>query len=316
MNEPTPVVIIAGPTASGKSQLALALAEALNGVVINADSMQVYRELHILTSRPGEEDLARAPHRLYGVLSGAERCSAGRWRALAVAEIEAAREAGRVPVIVGGTGFYIKALMDGLSPIPEVPEAHANAADARYREQGGAAMLAALAARDPETAARLAAGDRQRLVRAWAVLEATGRPLSDWQREAPPVAEAGHRFHTVVLEPPRAELYAACDARFDAMLAAGALDEVRALDALGLDPGLPIMRALGVPELRRCLAGETPREQAVSAAKQATRNFAKRQYTWFRHQIQPSARIGAQYSESLEPEIFSDIRHFLLTRPV
>lgn len=313
------VVVLAGPTASGKSRLALAIAEAFDGVVINADSMQVYRELRILSGRPDAAALARAPHRLYGVLPASERCSAGRWRSMAEAEIEAARGAGRLPIVTGGTGLYIKALMEGLAPIPEIPAAARRAARARLRRQGGEAMLAELARRDPETAARLCAGDCQRLVRAWEVLEATGHGLSEWRQEPPEIGAAGRpgrdggRFLTLLLEPPRQALYAACDARFDEMLKAGAVAEVRALDALGLDPELPAMKALGVPELRRHLRGELTLGEAAARARQATRNYAKRQTTWFRHQLTPSRVISAQFSERVVDEIFPYIRQFLLT---
>ncbi|MDJ0948637.1 MAG: tRNA (adenosine(37)-N6)-dimethylallyltransferase MiaA [Alphaproteobacteria bacterium] len=314
MPESIPVLIVAGPTASGKSALALRLAEALDGEVINADSMQVYRELRILTGRPNDEDLARAPHRLYGVLTGAERCSVGRWRALAVEAIVAADESGRLPIVAGGTGLYLKALVEGLAPIPDIPLAFVQDAARRHEALGGAAMHEALAARDPAGAARIPAADKQRLVRAWAVLDATGRPLADWQAETGTPELEPFAFHSILLDPPRDALYAACDARFDGMMAAGALDEVRALEALSLDPELPLMKAVGVPELRRHLAGELPLEAAVAQAKQATRNYAKRQFTWFRHQLHPSATIGAQYSESFDDEIFPNIRQFLLTQ--
>jgi len=311
-----PVVIVTGATASGKSGLALALAEAFGGVVINADSMQVYRELSILTARPTAPMLARAPHRLYGVLAGGERCSAGRWRALALAQIEACHAAGQLPVVVGGTGLYLRALQDGLNAVPEVPAALRAAARALHDDLGGARFHAALGARDPVMAARLRPSDTQRLIRAWEVLEATGRSLAAWQAaEAPDTPPL--RFRTLVCLPPRADLYAACDARFLAMIAAGALDEVRALNALGLDPSLPIMKALGVAELSRHLAGAQSLEAAIARAQQATRNYAKRQMTWLRTQVSwDGARapmLVEQYSESLHSDIFSDIRRFVLT---
>lgn len=280
----TPVLVIAGPTASGKSRLALDLASARRGTVINADSMQVYRELRILTARPGVAEMERAPHRLYGILSAAEACSAARWRALAVAAIEEARGEGRLPILVGGTGLYLKALFEGLADIPPIPSAVRDAARARHRELGGEAFRAELACRDPDSAARLAAGDTQRLIRAWEVVEGTGRPLPAWQR-AGAAEKTGYVYRTILVMPPRDALYAACDARFDAMVAAGALDEVRALMALGLDPALPAMKSLGVRELARHLAGEGSLEQAGEKARQATRNYAKRQTTWFRNQL-------------------------------
>ncbi|MCX7354403.1 MAG: tRNA (adenosine(37)-N6)-dimethylallyltransferase MiaA [Alphaproteobacteria bacterium] len=282
----TPVLVIAGPTASGKSRLALDLAAARRGTVINADSMQVYRELRILTARPGAAEMARAPHRLYGVLSAAEPCSAARWRVLALAAIEEARSQGRLPILVGGTGLYLRALFSGLAEIPPIPQEVREAARARQRDLGGEAFRAELARRDPESAARLAAGDTQRLVRAWEVVEATGRTLPEWQR-AGGAGTGAHVYRTILLMPPRDALYAACDARFGAMVTAGALDEVRALLAFGLDPALPALKSLGVRELARHLAGEWTLEQAEEKARQATRNYAKRQTTWFRHQLAP-----------------------------
>lgn len=307
-------LIVAGPTASGKSGLALALARRLGGVVINADSMQVYRDLAILTARPGAADLAAAPHRLYGVWDGAERSTAARWRAAAEAELADARAAGRLPILTGGTGLYLHALTEGLAEIPPVPDAALADAIALHRRLGGAAFRERLAERDPALAARLEPGDSQRLVRAWAVAEATGRPLSAWQAAPPSGPPPGWRFRTILLDPPRAELYAACDRRFGVMMAAGAVDEVAALLARDLDPGLPVMKAVGVPELAAYLAGRIARDEAVEQAARATRRYAKRQVTWFRHQLAgapatpcrpPVLVIDRQYVESLEAEIFS-----------
>lgn len=309
------VVAVVGPTASGKSALALALAEALDGVVINADSMQVYRELAILTARPGPDVVARAPHRLYGTLPAAEPCSAARWRDLALGEIAAALASGRTPIVVGGTGLYLRALVEGIAEIPPVPPAVRAAAEARLAEIGGAAFRAELAGRDPETAARLSDNDRQRLVRAREVVDATGRPISAWQRGPTLAPPPGLLFDLIALLPPREALHAACDGRFDAMMAAGAVEEVAALDALGLDPSLPAMKALGVPELRRFVRGELDRAVAVERAKTATRRYAKRQTTWFRHQlpsvggnIRATQVIHAQYSDLLPGEILTKIR--------
>jgi tRNA dimethylallyltransferase len=317
-----PVVIVTGPTAGGKSGLALDLAEAFDGVVINADSMQVYRELEILTARPGAEALARAPHRLYGTLPGHQRCSAGRWRALALAEIAAAHAAGKLPLVVGGSGLYLRALTEGLAEVPEVPVALREAAEARHRDLGGPRLHAELAARDPVMAARLEPGDSQRLIRAWEVLEATGRSLAAWQAEGAPNGSAGPgagagRFLRLVRLPPRAALYAACDARLCAMIERGALEELRRLRKRGLDPRLPVMRALGVRELGRHLDGALSLDAAVARAQQATRNYAKRQMTWLRTQRLPDTvetlTLNEQYSKSLDPKIFANIRRFLLT---
>ena len=312
-SEAEPIVIIAGPTASGKSALALDAAEEFTGTVINADSMQVYRELRVLTARPTDGDEARVPHRLFGALSVTEACSAGRWLRMAQAEIEAARAAGRLPILVGGTGLYLKALTDGLAPVPGVPPGIRSEAHRLHARLGGEAFRAELAKVDAEAARRLEAGDSQRLIRAFEVVLATGRPLADWQRQGAGGPATDARFATIVLAPPRDALYAAIDARLDTMIEEGALDEVAALDRLGLDAGLPAAKAVGVPELRRHLRGEITLDEALDSTKRASRNFAKRQLTWLRHQMPGAHVVPAQYSESLRPEIFSFICRFLLT---
>ena len=308
-----PVVVIAGPTASGKSKLALEAARAFGGAVINADSMQVYRELRILTARPSPEEEALVPHRLYGVMSAAERCTAGHWAQLATAAVREAVSAGRLPIVVGGTGFYINALMHGLSAIPEVPqEARAEAA-ALHAALGAEAFHAELARVDPAAAARLPAADTQRVTRAYEVWLATERPLSAWQAEPPvrPLPDAA--FQVFVLDPPRAELTAAIDRRLEAMMAAGALDEVRGLKEMALDPTLPATKALGVPDLLAYLEGRVGYDAAVAAAKLQTRQFAKRQASWFRTQVGPADRVSEQFSERLTAKIFPKIREFVLT---
>ena len=277
------MIVIGGPTASGKSALAVDLAERLDGVVINADAMQVYRELAILTARPGDVDLCRARHRLYGTVPAAQPCSAAHWRDLAVAEIRRAHADGRRAIVAGGTGLYIRTLMRGIAAIPPVPAAVRDACRAELAAAGAPALHARLTAADPVTAARLSPNDSQRIARAWEVLQATGRPLSAWQ--ADPLPQVPFAFRTVVLLPPRPWLNQRCDARFLAMVDAGAVAEVAALDPAGLDPALPAMRALGVPQLRAHLAGETTLAAAVAAAQSATRAYAKRQTTWFRHQL-------------------------------
>jgi len=313
---PPTVVIVAGPTASGKSALALALAEECDGTIINADSMQVYRDLPVLTAQPGAVARARVPHRLYGVIDAAERCSAGRWRGLALVEIERAQAERRLPIVAGGTGLYLRALLEGLAPVPPVSAGAREAARALHTRLGGVAFREALAALDPETARRLEPGDTQRLIRAYEVAAATGRPLADWQREQGP--PPGLTAAAILLLPPRPALYAACDARFVAMMERGALAEVEALLARQLDHSLPAVKAVGVAELADFLAGRSTREAAVAAAQQATRRYAKRQFTWFRHQLPETEHlqrhvIAAQFSESLLPEIFSFIRQFMLT---
>lgn len=306
-NAQFPVVIVAGPTGSGKSALALALAEKFNGTVINADSMQVYRDLRILTARPSEEDEARAPHRLYGVLDAAEHCSAARWCGMAVAAVEEARAASRLPILCGGTGLYLKALTEGLSPMPEIPDATRSDLRRRYSDGNGGALHQALAAADPRSAAVIPPTDRQRMLRALEVWQATGRSLQDWQALPPEPVLPDAEFHTIVLLPPRQPLYDSCDDRLRGMIASGAIEEVRALKALNLDPELPAMKALGVDALMQHLDGVLDLDTAVAAAQQATRRYVKRQFTWFTRQIIADLSVEEKYSEKLEDRIFSFI---------
>lgn len=310
---PAPAIIVVGPTASGKSELALRLAETFNGVVINADSMQIYRELPILTACPGPEDTARAPHRLYGVLSGAERCSAGRWRTLALAECAAAAARNQLPILTGGTGLYVKALTEGIAPVPDVPADIRTAAAERLAEIGHAAFHAALAEIDPQSAARIPVGNTQRLIRAWEVWQATGKPLSYWHALPTDGPPPQWRFRTLCLRPPRDVLYARCTRRFDAMIAAGALAEVAALAGHDLPTDAPIRKAVGVRALSAHLAGTLSLADAVAAASRETRRYAKRQLTWFRHQLADAEILPAQYSERLWSDVGNDIRRYLLT---
>ena len=273
--------------------------------------MQVYRELRVLTARPGDADLARTPHHLYGVLPAAERCSAARWRSMAVAVLEDLHATGRVPVVVGGTGLYLRALMEGLADVPAVPEDMRRAARARRAALGAGAFHAELSARDPVMGARLDPGDTTRTLRAWEVLEATGRSLADWQALPADGPPPGFRFLPVFVDPPRDVLYARCDRRFGTMMDEGALDEVRALDTLGLDPGLPAMKALGVPELRAHLRGDRALDDAVAHARMQTRRYAKRQVTWFRHQwaaLHGWHVSNAQQTENLITELSRILR--------
>lgn len=278
-------ILIAGPTASGKSALAMELAEAENGVVINADSMQVYRELRVLTARPSDEDEARLPHRLYGHVPGADGYSAGRYCKDAAAAIAAAQGEGQKPIIVGGTGLYFRALLGGLSPIPEI------APDVRSYWRGQGETLGPkrlhdeLTRRDPEMASRLRPTDPQRLMRALEVLDSTGRSLADWQKQPGTPVLDGARCRKLIVLPERDLLYARCDQRFDMMLENGAVPEVQALLQLQLNPDLPIMRALGVRPIKQYIAGEITREDAVTFAKTETRQFAKRQMTWLRRNM-------------------------------
>ncbi len=301
-----PVIVIAGPTASGKSALALSLAQELSGEVINADSMQVYRDLRVLTARPSPEEEAAVPHRLYGQIDAAERHSAGIWREQALAAIETAYQTGRRPIVTGGTGFYIETLTHGLSPMPEVPLEVISHLVERAEFAGLPKLFQELMAADPVSAARIGPTDRQRVVRALAVMRSTGRPLSEWQQH-PPVGPP-FRVQAFWLSPPRDVLYERCNQRLEAMLAAGALAEVEALLARRLDPALPAMKALGVAELAAYLRGKMQRAEAVDAAQQATRRFAKRQLTWFRNRLGNAERFDAQFSERLICQILKKIR--------
>ena len=274
-------VLIAGPTASGKSREALALAQQINGVVINADSMQVYREAPILTAQPSNADKALAPHLLYGHVSARDVYSVGRWREDAIAAL--AQAGGRTPIFVGGTGMYFSALTDGLADIPPTPDAVREEARALLREIGVERLHARLAERDPLTASKLRPSDPQRVLRAYEVFEATGRPLVEWQ-EAPaaPVLKDA-KIAAFVLDPPRPELRARIAARFAQMVEQGGLEEAAAL--AGLDPALPAAKLLGLRPLQALAAGELGKDAALEAAITATRQFAKRQMTWFRHRM-------------------------------
>ena len=278
-------VLIAGPTASGKSALALTLAEALGGTIINADAMQVYRDLRVLTARPSPAEEARVPHLLYGHVDAAENYSVGRWCVDAGAALSAVERGGRLPILTGGTGLYFKALTRGLAAVPPIPAQIRAAVRARLEREGIAALYAELSERDGATARRLMPGDRARITRALEVVLATGRSLTDWHREGMTPALDPPLAVKVFLDVDRAELYRRIDARFDAMLRAGALDEVRALASRRLDPALPAMKAHGVPWLIRHLNGEIDLAAAVEAAKRDTRRYTKRQATWFRHQL-------------------------------
>jgi len=278
-------ILIAGPTASGKSALALRLADKLGGVIVNADSMQVYRDLRVITARPTPGEEARAPHRLYGEVDAAENYSTGQWLRDVAYVLDEVKAQGRVPILVGGTGLYFKALSAGLAAVPPIPADIRAQVRARLQSEGAPALHAELARLDPATAQRITCNDRSRVARALEVALATGRPLSDWHREGlPPLIDA-KRAAKVFVTCERAELVARIEARFAAMLEAGALEEVRALAARKLDPLLPAMKAHGVPWLVRHLAGEITLDEAAAGAIMDTRRYAKRQLTWFRNQI-------------------------------
>jgi len=306
------IIVIGGPTASGKSAIAMGLARELNGAVINADSMQVYAELPILTAQPDAAARAAVPHRLYGVLSAAEICSAARWADMAWAAVDDAVRAGLQPIVVGGTGLYIQVLMRGLSPVPEIAPEIRQETRKLLGQLGPEAFHARLAGRDPAGTARLRPTDPQRLARAWEVLEATGRSLADWQAEGSPVRQ-DVEFLPFVLNPDREALYEAIDRRFAEMVQGGALEEVSALSRMDLPAQVPALKALGVQELLSHLAGETDMPAAIAAGQQSSRRYAKRQMTWFRNQLKEANFISFNHTletslERILPEIFSVIR--------
>lgn len=285
-------LLIMGPTASGKSALALAVAERVGGEIVNADSMQVYRDFRILTARPSPQEEARAPHRLYGHVDAAELYSTGRWLAEALAAIAAIRGRGATPILVGGTGLYFKALTQGLADIPAADPDLRAALRERAAREGAPALHAELAARDPATAARLAPNDAPRILRALEVLETTGESIGAFQA-ATHAPLAREEWAGLALAPARDALYAAIDARFDAMLAAGALDEVRAFAARRLDPALPAMKAHGAPALMAHLRGELSLAEAAEIGKRDTRRYAKRQFTWIAGQMPDWPRVSS-----------------------
>ena len=279
LNKP-PVALIAGPTASGKSELALRLAEATGGAIVNADSAQVYRDLPVLSAAPSAEERTRAEHLLYGVLDGAQPCSAADWAEMAKAEIARLHRQGRLPILVGGTGLYLRTLLDGIAPVPLID------ADIRAKVRGSsvAENLSELMPLDPVAATTLHPGDTTRIARALEVVKSTGKTLAEWQRAREGGIGDEIELRPLVLLPPRPWLYERCDLRFARMVENGALKEVEALLARQLDPNLPVMRAIGVAELGGHLRGEATLEQAIATGQQATRRYAKRQYTWFVHQ--------------------------------
>lgn len=292
----TPGLLIAGPTASGKSALALAAAQALGGEIVNADSMQIYDGLHIVTARPDVAEEAQVPHHLFGCVDPAERWSVGSWTDAALRVMADIRQRGRVPILVGGTGLYFAALTHGLAPIPEIGAAARERATALLRSSGPEALHREAVALDPVAAERVEPGDRQRLLRIVEVGYQTGQPISAFREQTEPLLPPGS-WRGVVIDPDRDALYRRIDARFDRMLEMGALEEIRGFMARRLDADLPAMKALGVPPLIAHLRGELPLDEAVEAAKRETRRYAKRQLTWIRNQMTDWPRI-----HTLEPE--------------
>ncbi|HEY0014638.1 MAG TPA: tRNA (adenosine(37)-N6)-dimethylallyltransferase MiaA [Allosphingosinicella sp.] len=287
MNKDAPslpkLALIAGPTASGKSALALALAERHRGVVINADSAQVYRDLRVVTARPSQDEEAHSPHRLYGYRDAAEPFSAAAWAADARREIAAAHQAGRLPILAGGTGMYIRTLLDGIAPVPEI----APQVRAEVRALAVVKAHAALAKEDPQAAAKLRPSDTTRVARALEVVRSTGRALGEWQKERTGGIGGSVALVPLILLPPRDWLHARCNERFEKMLSEQGVAEVRSLLARNLDPALPAMRAIGVAEIAALVRGEIDRARALELGRAATRQYAKRQYTWFSRQPPP-----------------------------
>ncbi len=307
-------VLIAGPTASGKSAVALEVARLLGGTIVNADSMQVYRELRVLTARPSAREEAQAPHRLYGVISAAERFSAARWLELASDALGAIWSEGGTPVVVGGTGLYFKALQEGLAPVPEIPQAVREHWQDELLARGAPELHEQLRGLDALTAERLKPGDGQRVVRALEVIAATGTPLRVWQ-ETPPRSGILENVSVVriVLWPDRELLYRRCDARLERMVEDGALQEVATLKDMELDPDLPAMKALGVPQLIATLDGQCSIEDAVLQTQTLTRRYAKRQLTWFRSNMISWNKVFEQQSERMMREVFAILRENELT---
>ena len=300
-------IMIAGPTASGKSQLALELAAAVDGEIINADSMQLYGDLSVLTARPTAADLAAAPHHLYGILDAKFRASVAAWLDLAATAKADIESRAKMPIIIGGTGMYLQAAINGIAPVPEVPAAIHQSCISWYDKIGGAAFRQELARLDPVIAGRLADGDRQRLIRAMGVAKASDTPLSRWQAAPHHGALPGVAV-TIAKLPSRDALYQRIDSRFDKMIAAGAVDEVRDLAKRSLDPGLPLMKALGVKPLMAVVSGDMTLGEAAYLTKRDSRHYAKRQMTWLRNNFHANLTVDKKLSESILHNIFSFIR--------
>ena len=307
-----PVILLGGPTASGKSDLAARLAGELRGVIVNADSMQVYADLAILTARPSAEDEARLPHRLFGFLDAAVPCSAGIWHQHAFRVCREISDSGRVPILVGGTGLYLRTFRKGLASVPRIPEDVRVRVRRRLAGEGSEALHKELGRIDPDLAAALAPSDGQRIARGVEVFEATGMMLSRWQAPPPEGGWSGPLLQVSLL-PPRKAVMERCERRFDAMMAAGALQEAARLAARGLDPSLPALKCLGVASLIAHLEGRATLDRAVKEAKTATRRYAKRQFTWFRHQVPDALALGAFGFGDEAGGVVDKARRFLLT---
>ena len=303
-------VIICGPTGAGKSSLALNLAEKFKGVIINADSVQIYREIKILSGRPTSDDYRRAPHRLYGIMSIFKPCTLGIWRKMALETIRECELSGRLPIICGGTGLYIKFLLNELSAIPEIPPSIKLEAREKLEDLGNENFRELLSKNDPVSACRIKSGDTNRLLRAWEVLTATNKPLSYWHEQS---GETGsqHKFFKVCLMPERKALYSKCDKRFLDFIEQGAADEARALDSINVSPELPASKTLGLLELIKYTKGELELSDAIAQAQRITRRYAKRQLTWFRHQLDEDFLIQNLRCRKTVSDCFKKIVNFL-----
>ena len=307
MTSVLPYIMIAGPTASGKSQFAVELARRYAGAIINADAMQLYDDLTVLTARPQPQDMLDIPHHLFGIYDAEHRASVAEWLGHAATAIAEVRSAGQLPIIVGGTGMYLQAGLRGIAPVPNVPkDVHQQCIDL-YRELGGKKFRDALAGYDADIAARLTDGDGQRLIRAMGVAIATDRPLSWWQQQPHKGALLGNVV-TIAMMPPRLALYDRINQRFDHMLMNGAIDEVSRLMARQLDPGLPLMKALGVGPIAAFITGDITKHEAAVVAKRDSRRYAKRQGTWIRNNFNAQIMVQTKYFERLYDRIFSLIR--------
>lgn len=303
-------VIICGPTGAGKSSLALNLAEKFEGVIINADSVQIYREIKILSGRPTSDDYRKAPHRLYGIMSIFKPCTLGIWRKMALETIKECELSGRLPIICGGTGLYIKFLLNELSAIPEISPSIKLEAREKLKELGNENFRELLSKNDPVSASRIKSGDTNRLLRAWEVFTATTKPLSYWHKKS---REAGsqHQFFKICLMPERKALYSICDQRFLEFVEQGAVEEARAFDFITASPELPASKTLGLLELIKYTKGELELSDAVEQAQRATRRYAKRQLTWFRHQLDEDFLIQNLSCRKTVSDCFKKIVNFL-----
>ncbi len=306
------VVVVAGPTATGKSSLAVKIAREFSGVVINADSQQRYKDLPTLSARPTPQDMNGVPHKLFGDLGPEEIGSAAEWAQKAAAEINIAQAAEKLPVVVGGTGLYLRALMDGLNDIPPVPEDVRKDAEKLLAHIGNADLHERLKNSDPKTARDVKPSDTHRLLRAWTVFEATGKPLSEW-RDVRPTPPLFAKYLSILILPAREDLYASCNSRFDGMIHGGAVEELKNFFATGGSPHASVMKMLGARELSQFLTGELTLDAAITAAKTSTRHYAKRQVTWFRHQFEADAQLDASPTEETAEIILAKIHQFLTT---